>query len=341
MELLPTFWTQDELDLLEGTSLAPAVEAKLNSLHREYDQMYSATRDIDWCQKYWWDEADGLLSFDDWKQVDAFYRSRALEFPGIGDAMVPVIDMANHASGSDTAALYESDGMGNALLMLRQGKDFRQKDEVTITYGDEKGACEMIFSYGFLEEGLSSARDIFLDLDIPNDDPLRQGKKMVSGSAPGVRLYQTNSDLHWESDFIWLICVNEEDGLRLQVAQTTAGEHELQQFWRDAPMSSNTRLEDVLKRDEGWDLFHLRAVSILQSRVEQQLQILYGNNEDIMSKSKSAKIRNRPRSLALGLRDLEGELLEQFYEHFEQEVRPCYEREHWRPLMTSAEVSTR
>lgn len=333
LELLPTSWTEDELDLLEGTSLAPATDAKLNSLHREYDHFCSATRDIDWCQKYWWDEADGLLSFDDWKQVDAFYRSRALEFPGIGDAMVPVIDMANHASGQDTAALYESDEAGNALLLLRAGKLLQEKDEVTITYGDEKGACEMVFSYGFLEEGLSGARDIFLDLDVPDDDPLRQGKKMVSSSAPGVRLYEADNDLRWESDYVWLVCVNEEDGLRLELAQTATGEHELQQFWRDTPMKSNAQFAEQLRQDWRLELFQLRAVSILQSRVEQQLKILYGNDEAIVSKSKSKHVRARPRSLALSLRELESEMLERFYEHFEKEVSVLRHRKHRRLLM--------
>ena len=61
------------------------------------------------------------------------YRSRALEFPGVGDAMVPCIDMANHASGNATAALYETDDDGNALLELRQDKEIPPGGEITIT----------------------------------------------------------------------------------------------------------------------------------------------------------------------------------------------------------------
>jgi len=132
LELLPTFWTDEERALLTGTSLAPAIEAKLKSLQREYDMIRSATESIPWCQKVWWDD-DGLLSIDDWMQVDAMYRSRALEFPGIGDSMVPVVDMANHASGNATGALYEADDMGNALLLLRGGKTLTKGEEVTIT----------------------------------------------------------------------------------------------------------------------------------------------------------------------------------------------------------------
>ena len=61
------------------------------------------------------------------------YRSRALEFPGIGDAMVPCIDMANHASGDATVALYETDEHGNGLLLLREGKELHKGEEITIT----------------------------------------------------------------------------------------------------------------------------------------------------------------------------------------------------------------
>jgi hypothetical protein len=62
------------------------------------------------------------------------YRSRALEFPGIGDSMVPCIDMANHAAGEATAALYETDGQGNGILLLRDGINVKKDEEVTITY---------------------------------------------------------------------------------------------------------------------------------------------------------------------------------------------------------------
>ncbi|KAH8626373.1 hypothetical protein IG631_18391 [Alternaria alternata] len=74
-----------------------------------------------------------MLDFDDWMRVDAMYRSRALEFPGTGDSMVPCVDMANHASGDATAALYETDGNGNGLLLLREGKHVEPGEEVTIT----------------------------------------------------------------------------------------------------------------------------------------------------------------------------------------------------------------
>jgi hypothetical protein len=47
--------------------------------------------------------------------------------------MMPCVDMANHASGDATAALYETDNDGNGLLLLREGKTIDQSGEITIT----------------------------------------------------------------------------------------------------------------------------------------------------------------------------------------------------------------
>jgi hypothetical protein len=132
-ELLPTFWSEKEQELLEGTTLRSAVRAKLNSLLREFEAVREATESTDWCAKYWWDEDTGMVNFEDWMRVDAMYRSRALEFPGTGDCMVPCVDMANHASGDATVALYETDEDGNGLLLLRDGKTIGEGGEITIT----------------------------------------------------------------------------------------------------------------------------------------------------------------------------------------------------------------
>lgn len=321
MEMLPTFWSDKELELLTGTSLAPATLAKTNSLRREFDLLRSVTARIGWCEKTWWGGHEYALSFDDWKQVDAFYRSRALEFPGIGDAMVPCIDMANHASGKRTNALYESDEDGNAVLVVRNGKSIESGDEVTITYGDEKGACEMIFSYGFLEEDMDNARDIFLDLEIPDDDPLKVAKRAIAECAPGVRLMDTSTGLRWESDFIWLICVNEEDGLKLEVVQTVSGDRELHATWHGNELAGS-KLRSLLKDDPLWDLYNLRAIAILQDRVEQQLRALYRSDAEVMEASKASSVRSGPMALACRLRELETSLLEKFYEFADAEVSP-------------------
>ena len=137
---LPTFWCEAEQVLLAGTSLHAALRAKLKSLEREFEHLRTATGSISCCQRLWWDEDTGNLSLESWKLVDAMYRSRALDLPGTGHAMVPCIDMANHASGEDTSALYETDADGNGVLLLREGKSLVEGQEITITYVFYQGA---------------------------------------------------------------------------------------------------------------------------------------------------------------------------------------------------------
>lgn len=322
MELLPTFWSSAECELLTGTTLAPALTAKLNSLHREFEQLQDATSNLPWCAEQWWNEVDGIIEFDDWLQVDAFYRSRALEYPGVGDCMVPCIDMANHTSGTGTAAIYEVDDQGNAVLLLRDDKNIEQDGEITITYGDDKGACEMLFSYGFIEEEMQSARELFLDLSIPRDDPLGRAKAAVANCAPGFKIVDAEEGVIWDGAYIWLICVNEEDGLSFQIQQTVEGTRELIATWQDEPVHGFEGFRSILEKDPLWDIYQLRAISILQERVASQLQDLYGSDDrvDAAQHGNGTDIRDRPWHLAKRLRLLESELLEKAYSHYEDQV---------------------
>jgi hypothetical protein len=72
------------------------------------------------------------MTLDDLKYADAAYRSRMVDLPGSGHAMVPGIDMANHTS-EGVNALYDADSDGNAILQLRWGKSLQPDDEVTIS----------------------------------------------------------------------------------------------------------------------------------------------------------------------------------------------------------------
>ncbi|KAI4200771.1 MAG: hypothetical protein LQ350_003679 [Teloschistes chrysophthalmus] len=315
---LPTFWTEEEREPLVGTSLEAALDAKLKSLDREFTHLQNSTTSIGWCQRHWWSIETGGLTFDDWKQVDSMYRSRALDLPGTGHAMVPVIDMANHASGDATVALYDTGPDGDAVLLLRSAKNPQANDEVTITYGDGKGACEMLFSYGFIEDTMTSAQELFLDLEIPDDDPLKLAKKAVAKSAPGFKLFLEKDSVGWEGDFVWLVCVNEEDGLDFQLLQTHDGGKELQVFWKDCEMHDVSRLRGLLEEDRLWEIFHLRVIATLQSRVEQQLLALE------QSKIRIERLEHICESdsyrTALTLRKLEEELMLQAYEEFEHKV---------------------
>lgn len=130
---LPTFYSVEEQGLLRGTSLAPAVESKLNSLELEFENLRLATQHIAWCDQYWWEEGTGRLTFEDWKWVDAAYRSRMVDLPGSGHALVPGLDMANHVSGDNAKALYDVDSAGNAVLQLRWNMTLKPGEEVTLS----------------------------------------------------------------------------------------------------------------------------------------------------------------------------------------------------------------
>ncbi|KAI2721443.1 hypothetical protein DTO013E5_988 [Penicillium roqueforti] len=318
---LPTFYTSEEKELLRGTSLAEALDAKLTSLEREFEQLREATEGIAWCQRSWWDEETGALNIDDWKYVDAAYRSRMLELPGSGLAMVPCVDMANHVSGDGVKALYDVDSEGNAVLQLRWGKSLQPGEEVTISYGDEKPASEMIFSYGFLESGTTEARGIVLSLDIPADDPLSLAKKMFCRENPGLRIsaVEGSEEVTWESGLAWMACVNEEDGLHFGIAQTTDGGQELETTWKGEKIESASRLRELLTVDPLWDIFQLRAVVLLLERLETQLALLQEMEEiitNLREDEADLDLLFRPGIFAsiAQFRTLEGELLERAVE---------------------------
>ena len=315
---LPTFWDDSERNLIKGTSLENALASKLSSLDREFDLVREKTFPIVWCQRHWWDNVSGIVSFEDWKTVDAMYRSRALDLPGTGHATVPFIDMANHASGEATTALYETDPNGNALLILRDGKTINHLDEITITYGDEKGACEMLFSYGFLEEPMSSAQELFLDLNIPEDDPLKLAKQKIAKSAPGFRLFEQDNTIAWEGPYIWLLCANEDDGLEFRVLQTVDGRRELSAAWNGLDLQDSRSLQMLMNGDPRKDLFQLRAVSVLQLRVEEQL--LRFEASRVFAKDFERKDLSNYWA-AMKLRDLEETLMLHAYEVFEEQVK--------------------
>lgn len=258
-----------------------------------------------------------MVNFDDWMRLDAMYRSRALEFPGAGDCMMPCVDMANHASGDTTAALYETDADGNGLLLLRESKTISSGGEITITYGDDKGACENIFSYGFLEDSTTSAKVMFLDLQIPDDDPLRPAKLFVSTVAPGFRLFEKDDSICWESDFIWLVVVNEEDGLDFRIKQTVNGKKEIQSFWKERELDDTSKLQDYLRDDPNWDVFQLRATVLLQNRVETQIETIHAGEDT----EQELIIRDVPWKLAGCLRSLELGMLLRAASDLESQVR--------------------
>lgn len=180
----------------------------------------------------------------------------------------------------------------------------------------------MVFSYGFLEDKMKSAKDLFLDFDIPDDDPLKMAKMALSTAAPGFRLFAQGGGTGWEGDFVWLICVNEEDGLEIRQLQRIDGQQELEHAWKGHKIANTTILRQLLEEDEMWEVFKLRATSFLQNRVEMQLRELW-NSEGLqkIQHGEGADVREQTWRLSIRLRALEQELLETAYGDFEDQVR--------------------
>ena len=317
---LPTFYTEAERALLSGTSLKDALEQKLTSLEKEFDQLREETSTVPWCRDTWWDEQNGILTMDDWKLADAEYRSRALELPrGVGDSMVPVVDMANHASDNRSNARFEVDDDGNAVLVVRDDKSIASGEEITIMYG-VGGATEMVFSYGFLEEGASSAREMFLNLSMPEDDPLRIAKIRYAEEAPGVRIFVNHAGkVDWDSNYVWWACINEEDGLDFRVAQTNDGQKELKASWKGHEFAAG-ELKDILMNDQLRDIFVLRATVLIQQRLEEQGLALAGTEQAFLEARDQSDSSESVWKLVSRLRDLELELVSDGFQHLETEV---------------------
>ena len=156
---------------------------------------------------------------------------------------------------------------------------------------------------------------MFLDLDIPDDDPLRPAKIFVSTAAPGFRIFDKESHIEWESDFIWLVVINEEDGLDFKVRQTIDGKREIQAFWKDKELDT-MKLREHLHEDPAWDIYQLRATVLLQQRVEMQIDTL----QQTQNVKREASIRDVPWRLAARLRRLELDMLEHTLSTLEHQV---------------------
>ena len=320
---LPTSWTEEERDLLEGTSVAPAVKHKLKSINDEFELIRKSTGALKCCNP-WWNGVAGRLSIGDYLKVDALYRSRAMDLPGTGLALVPCIDMANHGSGEKTNAHYETDDDGNAVLVLVDGKTPKAGEEIVITYGDEKGACEMLFSYGFIDEDMTNALSIFLELSIPDDDPLKLAKMAAFETAPGFRIYMYNDKVAWYGPSVWLQCVNEEDGLGMEVEPQKDGTKKLKVTWRNrVEIQDIVGLQSCMEEDSLWDVFNLRAHVVIRERLKLQESRLEEAHKELERVGNTAIGSSARIFTATKLVVLEAKLIREALHQFDYEVCHC------------------
>ena len=180
----------------------------------------------------------------------------------------------------------------------------------------------MLFSYGFLDEGDEVATALSLNLEIPDDDPLKKAKETVSTVAPAIRIsLEDGGRTKWESAAIWLSCVNEEDGLDFRILQTNDGERELKMMFKDQDVTQDSsQLPSLLEKDALWQIFQLRAVAIAQGRVAEQLQRLEHSESGVQAARTLDNMDERVWQLAVKLRRLESELLLRAYGDMEDQV---------------------
>lgn len=191
----------------------------------------------------------------------------------------------------------------------------------------------MIFSYGFLEGERTDANSLVLDVDIPDDDPLKPAKKLYCKKPPGMRLNTApgSETTTWDSSLVWWACVNEEDGLDFKVLQTTTGEKELRAVWNDEELGDPDDLASLISIDLLWDVIQLRAVVLILERLETQLQTLRTTEKaigEIRREEKEDNLRPtfRPEIFRTvsKLQRLEGELLERGIEDLTRRVSCAY-----------------
>lgn len=296
-----------------------ALQAKLSALANEYDELRAQTGAIAFWNDLLWEH--GTASLDDWVLVDAWYRSRCLELPQIGDAMVPGLDMVNH-SGSPSA-YYEVDSNADVSLLPRPGCAESCGREVSISYGKSKSAAEMLFSYGFID-GDGTARSLTLPLDPFTDDPLSRAKVHVFGHPRTVRVTQDDQGIEWQSPFAYLMCLNEEDGLEFRLLQDTVGERQLRLLWQGDDVTDRAGdLEELIQDHPLCPVFRLRVVAVLLERIQTQLaSVQAGPSDDELRPLEAAGLlRGECIAGARTLREAETRALEAAVEALESEVR--------------------
>jgi hypothetical protein len=288
------------------------------ALTRELETLRERTDQISWCQKCWW-ENDSLKSAD-WILLDAWYRSRCLELPVAGESMVPCVDFANHSTTPNS--YYEQKSNGSAVLLLRPDVVLEVGSEITISYGDSKSDAEMLFSYGFVDEH-STAKELVLALEPLLDDPLGKAKVAAFDGPPMVHVFEEEGITKWESPFLYLMCLTEEDGLEFRVLQQTDGSRtQLRMFWQGSDVTEqSTTFEALTSGHELKEVFQLRAVALLQDRIRQQLERLYESEDTLQSLLGMSFVHADRHEVASQLRTREASILEAAFTTADTQVR--------------------
>jgi hypothetical protein len=233
--------------------------------------------------------------------------------------MVPCLDLVNHATNAN--ASYEQTSNSDVVLLLRPSQKLETSEEISISYGSAKSAAEMLFSYGFIGDH-SQASSLVLDLRPTSDDPLGKAKAAAFSGAPVVRISAEESTIQWSSPFLFLLCLNEEDGLEFRTLQQVDGSQgRLQVFWQGNDVTRSTEnFQEYTSQHPMKDIFALRVVTLLQYRVLEQLDRMYASEEPMEALIDTGYPVHIAESVTR-LRSLESVLLNETLNILESQVR--------------------
>lgn len=287
------------------------------SLVNEYDLVQRKVADVpSWAGAFHVDGDNGTASIRDWVLVDAWYRSRSLDLPKSGVALVPCIDMANHAA--NPTAYFDENDRGEVVLLLEPKCSVSPGEEITISYGD-KSPGEMLFSYGFVDP-VSVKESIVLRLEPFEDDPLARAKQQAFGKPETVTINIVNGRVEWDSPWAYLVCLNEEDGLEFRLLQEPGGPQKLVTFWEETDVTNATdTFEQLVTDHDQMAVFELRVTVAI-------LELVRKHHDGIVASSLDTPPMGLPDwiySTGLMLKDLERDILEKAMHSLEADVSDC------------------
>lgn len=282
------------------------------ALTSEFDDIREKSSDLDFWDTALW-QSTTPVRLTDWYLVDAWYRSRVLELPKSGTSLVPCLDMANHSSEAN--AYYEETSDSEVVLLPRSDKTFDSGEEVTISYGSEKSAAELLFSYGFLSP-TSEARSLTLPLSPLPDDPLGKAKLHIFTGMPSIQIKVFHEKVECSSPFAYLSCLNEEDGLHFKLLQSSDGDTELRMFWQEDDVTGKDEsLEMLVSEHELYDVIRLRVNMVISQRIQEQLERLGETQESDDASNDTLNATN-----ARELRRIEQDVLERTASTLDEQV---------------------
>jgi hypothetical protein len=122
-----------------------------------------------------------------------------------------------------------------------------------------------------------------------------------------------DGQIHWKSPYLFLLGLNQEDGLDFKILQETDGTtSSLRVFWKDCDVTEATgNIDELIKKDNEHlqEVFELRAVALLEQRLHGQL-LRMDEADDVLSiLADSVELAVSRQEVAIQLRERERRLL--------------------------------